>query len=70
VQKRITRDECYIADEMFFSGTAAEITPIREYDRLQIGTGSRGPVTERIQTAFFDVVNGRNAKYVHWLTRV
>ncbi|MCD6663149.1 MAG: branched-chain amino acid transaminase [Comamonas sp.] len=70
VQKRITRDECYIADEMFFSGTAAEITPIREYDRLQIGTGSRGPVTERIQTAFFDVVNGRNAKYAHWLTRV
>ncbi len=70
VQKRITRDECYIADEMFFSGTAAEITPIREYDRLQIGAGSRGPVTEKIQTAFFDVVNGRNAKYAHWLTKV
>jgi len=70
VQKRITRDECYIADEMFFSGTAAEITPIREYDRLQIGSGSRGPVTEKIQTAFFDVVNGRNAKYAHWLTKV
>ena len=70
VQKRITRDECYIADEMFFSGTAAEITPIREYDRLQIGAGSRGPVTERIQTAFFDIVNGRNARYAHWLTKV
>jgi len=70
VQKRITRDECYIAAEMFFSGTAAEITPIREYDRLQIGSGSRGPVTEKIQTAFFDVVNGRNAKYAHWLTKV
>ena len=70
VQKRITRDECYIADEMFFSGTAAEITPIREYDRLQIGAGSRGPVTEKIQSAFFDIVNGRNAKYAHWLTRV
>jgi len=70
VQKRITRDECYIADEMFFSGTAAEITPIREYDRLQIGSGSRGPVTEKIQTAFFNVVNGRNAKYAHWLTKV
>jgi len=70
VQKRITRDECYIADEMFFSGTDAEITPIREYDRLQIGSGSRGPVTEKIQTAFFDVVNGRNAKYAHWLTKV
>jgi len=70
VQKRITRDECYIADQMFFSGTAAEITPIREYDRLQIGSGSRGPVTEKPQTAFFDVVNGRNAKYAHWLTKV
>ena len=70
VQKRITRDECYIADEMFFSGTAAEITPIREYDRLQIGSGSRGPVTEKIQTAFFDIVGGRNPRYAHWLTRV
>ena len=70
VQKRITRDECYIADEMFFSGTAAEITPIREYDRLQIGSGSRGPVTERIQTAFFDIVGGRNPQYAHWLTKV
>ncbi|WP_024538286.1 branched-chain amino acid transaminase [Comamonas badia] len=70
VQKRITRDECYIADEMFFSGTAAEITPIREYDRLQIGGGSRGPVTERIQTAFFDIVGGRNPQYAHWLTKV
>ena len=70
VQKRITRDECYIADEMFFSGTAAEITPIREYDRLQIGSGSRGPGTERIQTAFFDIVGGRNPQYAHWLTKV
>ncbi|QEA12969.1 branched-chain amino acid transaminase [Comamonas flocculans] len=70
VQKRITRDECYIADEMFFSGTAAEITPIREYDRLQIGAGARGPITEKIQAAFFDIVGGRNAKYAHWLTRV
>jgi len=70
VQKRITRDECYIADEMFFSGTAAEITPIREYDRIQIGAGSRGPVTEKIQSAFFDVVNGRNASYAEWLTKV
>ncbi|MEB2347908.1 MAG: branched-chain amino acid transaminase [Comamonadaceae bacterium] len=70
VQKRITRDECYIADEMFFTGTAAEVTPIREYDRLQIGAGSRGPVTEKIQQAFFDVVNGRNARYAHWLTKV
>ena len=70
VQKRITRDECYIADEMFFTGTAAEVTPIRELDRLEIGSGSRGPVTEKIQNAFFDIVNGRNPKYAHWLTAV
>ncbi len=70
VQKRITRDEVYIADEAFFSGTAAEITPIRELDRLTIGSGSRGPVTQAIQSDFFDIVNGRNPKYAHWLTRV
>ena len=70
VQKRITRDECYIADEMFFSGTAAEVTPIREYDRIAIGAGQRGPITEKIQSAFFDIVNGRNPKYAHWLTPV
>ena len=70
VQKRITRDECYIADEMFFSGTAAEITPIREYDRIRIGGGERGPLTEKIQSAFFDIVGGRNAKYAHWLAGV
>ena len=70
VQKRITRDEVYIADEAFFTGTAAEVTPIRELDRIEIGAGSRGPLTEKIQTAFFDVVNGRNAKYAHWLTAV
>ena len=70
VQKRITRDEIYIADEAFFTGTAAEVTPIRELDRVQIGIGRRGPVTEKIQNAFFDIVNGRNPKYAHWLTRV
>jgi len=70
VQKRITRDECYIADEMFFSGTAAEITPIRELDRVQIGAGQRGPITEKIQNAFFDIVNGRSPKHAHWLTKV
>jgi branched-chain amino acid aminotransferase len=70
VQKRITRDEIYIADEAFFSGTAAEVTPIRELDRVEIGAGSRGPITEKIQSAFFDIVNGRNAKYAHWLTKV
>ena len=70
VQKRITRDEVYIADEAFFTGTAAEVTPIRELDRLEIGVGCRGPITEKIQTAFFDIVNGRNPKYAHWLTKV
>jgi branched-chain amino acid aminotransferase len=70
VQKRITRDEVYICDEAFFSGTAAEITPIRELDRLTLGCGSRGPITEKIQSAFFDIVNGRNPKYAHWLTLV
>jgi branched-chain amino acid aminotransferase len=70
IQKRITRDEIYISDEAFFTGTAAEVTPIRELDRVQIGAGSRGPITEKIQTAFFDIVNGRNPKYAHWLTLV
>jgi len=59
VEKRITRDEVYIADEAFFTGTAAEVTPIRELDRVEIGIGRRGPVTEKIQNAFFDIVNGR-----------
>jgi branched-chain amino acid aminotransferase len=70
IQKRITRDEVYIADEAFFTGTAAEVTPIRELDRIQLGAGSRGPITEKIQSAFFDIVNGRNPKYAHWLTKV
>jgi branched-chain amino acid aminotransferase len=70
VQKRITRDEIYIADEAFFTGTAAEVTPIRELDRIEIGAGSRGPITAKIQAAFFDIVNGRNPKYAHWLTKV
>lgn len=70
VQKRITRDEVYIADEAFFTGTAAEVTPIRELDRVEIGIGRRGPITEKLQSAFFDIVNGRNPKYAHWLTKV
>ena len=74
VQKRITRDEVYISDEAFFTGTAAEVTPIRELDRIPLGKddylGSRGPITEKIQNAFFDIVNGRNPKYAHWLTKV
>lgn len=70
VSKRLTRDDIYIADEAFFSGTAAEITPIRELDNRVIGEGSRGPVTARIQKAFFELVAGRNEKYHHWLTQV
>jgi branched-chain amino acid aminotransferase len=70
VEKRITRDEVYISDEAFFTGTAAEVTPIRELDRVEIGAGSRGPITEKIQAAFFDIVNGRNDKYAQWLTHV
>jgi len=74
VQKRITRDEVYISDEAFFTGTAAEVTPIRELDRIPMGkedyVGSRGPITEKIQSAFFDIVNGRNPKYAHWLAKV
>jgi branched-chain amino acid aminotransferase len=67
---RMTRDDIYIADEAFFTGTAAEVTPIRELDRRVIGAGERGPVTEKIQSAFFDIVHGRNPKYHHWLTKV
>ena len=70
VQKRITRDEVYISDEAFFTGTAAEVTPIRELDRIEIGSGSRGPITEKIQAAFFDIVGGRNPKYASWLSLV
>ncbi len=70
VQKRITRDEVYISDEAFFTGTAAEVTPIRELDRIEIGAGRRGPITEKIQAAFFDIVNGRDPRYAHWLTLV
>jgi branched-chain amino acid aminotransferase len=67
-EKRITRDEVYIADEAFFSGTAAEVTPIRELDNRPIGEGTRGPITEQLQSLFFDVVHGRAEKYNHWLT--
>jgi len=70
VEKRITRDEVYIADEAFFTGTAAEVTPIRELDDRTIGVGHRGPVTERLQSLFFDIVGGKNEKYDRWLTPV
>jgi len=70
IEKRITRDEIYCADEAFFTGTAAEVTPIRELDGRQVGAGSRGPVTEQLQSLFFDVASGKAAKYKHWLTPV
>jgi len=66
--RRLTRDDIYIADEAFFTGTAAEVTPIRELDNRVIGSGSRGPVTEKLQTRFFDIVNGRAPEYEHWLS--
>ncbi|MDO4636721.1 MAG: branched-chain amino acid transaminase [Lautropia sp.] len=69
-EKRITRDEVYCADEAFFTGTAAEVTPIRELDRRVIGKGQRGPITEKIQTAFFDAVQGKTPAYRHWLQSV
>jgi len=70
VEKRITRDEVYIADEAFFTGSAAEVTPIRELDNRTIGNGSRGPITERLQTLYFDQVGGRRKEHPEWLTYV
>jgi len=70
VAKRLTRDDIYIADEAFFTGTAAEVTPIRELDNRRIGGGSRGPITEKIQSLFFDVVNGRVPAHADWLAYV
>jgi len=70
VSKPITRDDIYIADEAFFTGTAAEVTPIRELDNRVIGEGKRGPVTTRLQARFFDLVNGRLPEYADWLALV
>ena len=69
-ERRITRDEVYIADEAFFTGTAAEVVPIRELDGRQIGSGRRGPITEMLQTGYFDLVRGRSAQHADWLTPV
>ncbi|AMN67411.1 branched-chain amino acid transaminase [Psychrobacter sp. P11G5] len=66
-ERRITRDEFYLADEIFMTGTAAEVTPIREYDDRTIGNGGRGEITEKLQSLYFDVVHGRNEKYMDWL---
>jgi branched-chain amino acid aminotransferase len=70
VSKRLTRDDIYIADEAFFTGTAAEVTPIRELDGRQIGEGQRGPITTKIQSLFFDVVNGKMPAHADWLAKV
>ncbi len=69
-ERRITRDEVYIADEAFFTGTAAEVTPIRELDGRAIGSGTRGPITERLQKLYFDQVHGRREEHPEWLTLV
>ncbi|WP_457593380.1 branched-chain amino acid transaminase [Hydrogenimonas sp.] len=68
--RRITRDEVYICDEAFFTGTAAEVTPVREVDARTIGEGKRGPVTEQLQREYFDVVYGRNRDFEHYLTYI
>jgi branched-chain amino acid aminotransferase len=70
IEKRITRDEVYCADEAFFTGTAAEVTPIRELDNRKIGSGTRGPITARLQAMFFDCVSGKTNGHADWLTHV
>ncbi|WP_428024547.1 branched-chain amino acid transaminase [Arcobacter sp.] len=70
VRRRITREEIYIADEAFFTGTAVEVTPIREVDCRVIGAGERGPITEKLQSGYFDIVQGKNEKYVKYLTYI
>jgi branched-chain amino acid aminotransferase len=69
-EKRITRDEVYIADEAFFTGTAAEVVPIRELDSRTIGSGSRGPITEQLQAMYFDSVRGKRTENPQWLSEV
>ena len=70
IEKRITRDEVYSADEAFFTGTAAEVTPIRELDNRSIGAGKRGPITEKLQALYFDCVQGRSAAHAGWLSHI
>ncbi|SEF55479.1 branched-chain amino acid transaminase [Nitrosomonas ureae] len=70
IEKRITRDEVYCADEAFFTGTAAEVTPIRELDNRIIGSGKRGPITAQLQTLFFDCVKGKAKNHANWLTLI
>jgi branched-chain amino acid aminotransferase len=70
IEERFTRDELYIADEAFFTGTAAEVTPIREVDGRRVGEGIPGKITKKLQAAFFDIVKGKNKKYASWLIPV
>lgn len=70
VRRRISREEIYVADEAFLTGTAAEITPVREVDARRIGEGCRGPITEKLQSAYFDIVCGRNPDFEHYLTYI
>jgi branched-chain amino acid aminotransferase len=70
IEKRITRDEIYVCDEAFFTGSAAEVTPIRELDNRQLGNGGRGPVTEQLQALYFDYVKGRRQDHAQWLSYV
>ena len=69
-EERFTRDEVYIADEAFLTGSAAEVTPVREVDGRKIGLGKRGNITGKLQKAFFDIVKGKNRKYESWLTKI
>jgi branched-chain amino acid aminotransferase len=69
-ERRITRDEVYICDEAFFTGTAAEVVPIRELDSRPIGEGRRGPITEKLQAIYFEAVRGQQPRYANWLTPV
>ena len=70
VEERFTRDEMYVADEVFVTGTAAELTPVTEIDRRKIGTGRPGPITQALQKTFFDIVTGTDATHRHWLAPV
>jgi branched-chain amino acid aminotransferase len=70
VEGRITRDQLWVADEVFFTGTAAEVTPVREVDNRTVGEGTVGPVTKKIQARFFDIVRGSDTSHAEWLTKV
>ena len=70
VEERFTRDDMYIADEVFVTGTAAELTPVREIDNRRIGTGTPGPITQTLQKSFFSIVRGEDPSHEAWLTRI